>query len=221
MKIYKKCYLIFISILFLFIVFKRIDYRIGQSLIVYPEIQYSLPTVKEYDKLDNFIKSYNNNISDDEIKQIKKSVKKYGCQGNFVEYKYGQDNVDNLDFNIASLKKNDNYYIYSIMAVESEFKKKANSYLGKEYGRSLMQVSEIGLTDYNNKHWKEKNIEAEELYDIDTNIKVGCWIFFNNVNYGIETLSEQIIAYNEGHKSAKQKSTSSYLEKVLSIYNSL
>lgn len=101
----------------------------------------------------------------------------------------------------------------SIFSVESKFNKNAVSYLGKDYGIGVGQVSLIGLTDYNWKH--NTNYTQEDLYDIETNIMISCWIFEYNEKYGISGLNKKIIAYNEGHVYAKNKENSKYLDKVI------
>ena len=147
-------------------------------------------------KYINFIKKHNKDLTDEEIDTIINSIEKY-----FIYY----------DINL----------MYSIITIESEFDPNANSYLGNKYGRGICQVSDIALEDYNLKHWSSDYISKKDIYDIETNIKVGSWIFYYNINYGIDTLNKQIIAYNEGHISAKNKKSSKYLIKVLNIYKYL
>jgi hypothetical protein len=71
--------------------------------------------------------------------------------------------------------------LLAIISSESDFTYNIDSFLGAKYGRGLMQVSDIALLEYNNRN--KTNIEVSELYDIETNIKVGVWVFLNNERY--------------------------------------
>ena len=94
--------------------------------------------------------------------------------------------------------------IYSIIAKESEFNKTAKSYLGSKYGRGLMQVSEIGLADYNSKNGK--HYTSEMLDEININIMIGCWIYNQNKQY-INSDDETLLltAFNRGYCDVKYK----------------
>jgi soluble lytic murein transglycosylase-like protein len=118
------------------------------------------------------------------------------------------------------------HVLLGMIAQESNFIVNANSFLGASYGRGLMQVSEIALKDFNNKMGYD--YKPKDLYDPEINLIVGCWIYLNNINYGVDNKhSHLIIAYNCGHKtykdeknfllSAKRKDGSNYnhLNKVL------
>ena len=121
---------------------------------------------------------------------------------------------------IEKLPKEYQNIFYALMFVESKFKKHADSYIGKEYGRGLCQVSEIGLKDYN--RINESNINPKELYDIPTNIKVAYWIFQRNEVYlKNKDLNKKLIAYNEGYLSAKKKISTKYSRTILEIANNL
>ena len=126
-----------------------------------------------------------------------KFVKKYG---NLTDYEI-QILLDTLNENA----KNPTVML-CMYKQESDFTKDANSYKGAKSGRG------VGLTDYN---WKNgTNYKPEDLYDIRINVIVSCWIYEYNEEYGVYGLNKKIIAYNEGHGPAKNKSESSYLDKV-------
>lgn len=127
---------------------------------------------------------------------------------------------------VSNLSKIPLSIILGMIAQESNFISKANSFLGASYGRGLMQVSEIGLKDFNNK--TGNNFTISDLYNPETNLLVGCWIYLNNINYGVDNIhSHLIIAYNCGHRiykneknyllNAKRKNGTNYnhLNKVL------
>lgn len=91
----------------------------------------------------------------------------------------------------------DREVILAIIATESEFYHKINSRKGAKYGRGLMQVSEIGLQEYNN--WTNSNYNVKELYDIGINIEIGCWLFLHNKRFcSAETIRELYVVYNVG-----------------------
>lgn len=128
--------------------------------------------------------------------------------------KYGHLTETEIEILLDTLNENakNPTIMLCIYKKESDFKKRAESYLGPVYGRGVGQVSEIGLADYN-----ENNIvkyKPEDLYDIRINVIVSCWIYERNEVYGVHGTNRKIIAYNEGHVPAKKKSESSYLDKV-------
>lgn len=113
-------------------------------------------------------------------------------------YKYG------LDANL----------VLSIIAVESNFKKNVNSYLGSKYGRGLMQVSEVVLTEYNWMNYKNTK-KVSDLYNPIHNIEVGCWYLARlRDHYGIKELANWLSAYNSGPYGGLQ---SRYVCKVLTL----
>lgn len=104
--------------------------------------------------------------------------------------------------------------VLSIIAVESNFKKNVNSYLGSKYGRGLMQVSEIVLTEYNWTNYKNTK-KVSDLYDPIHNIEVGCWYLARlRDHYGIKGLSDWLSAYNSGPYGGLQ---TKYVGKVLTL----
>lgn len=96
------------------------------------------------------------------------------------------------------------YTILAMMTTESSLIIRIPSFLGAQYGRGLLQVSEIALKDFND--WTGKGYTVEDLYTIDRNIEVGVWVFNQNYYYGVETDFEHgaIIAYNVGANDYKK-----------------
>lgn len=132
-----------------------------------------------------------------EILQVKNISNKLNLLEEKVLYYFElcQKNAEfyNLDVNM----------ILAIIFVESHYNEKAESFLGSKYGRGLMQVSEIGLRDYNRIH--KTNYAPKDLYNPETNIKVGTWIFYYNIHYGVsENYTDMLSAYNTGIGSWKK-----------------
>ena len=71
--------------------------------------------------------------------------------------------------------------ILGMIATESRFITKEESFLGAKYGRGLMQVSEVALKDYND--WNGTKYTAEDLYKANTNIMIGCWTLNQQKRY--------------------------------------
>lgn len=115
------------------------------------------------------------------------------------------------------------YIIFSIIDTESEFYRVANSRIGKENGRGLMQVSEVCLKDFNNKSG-EKIRTKDELYYIYVNMNIGCWYYSRLYNLkAINNYDEAYVAYNVGIGNF-QKYKNKYLNNKLpdnSSYNAL
>lgn len=124
------------------------------------------------------------------------------------------------------------YTLLAMMSVESSFIIKVPSHLGALYGRGLLQVSEIALSDFNS--WNGKEYTVDDLYSIEKNIEVGVWAFNQNYYYGVETDFEHgaIIAYNVGANDYKKHKKDlldqkfkgydyDYLEKVQREYDTL
>lgn len=90
---------------------------------------------------------------------------------------------------------------FTIVHVESDFKKNAYNRRGKAYG--LCQVTEPCLQEYNNYHSVKYN--AEDLLNPKTNLEVGFW-YYNRLlthykkysSYGICDLQDAYLAYNIG-----------------------
>lgn len=102
---------------------------------------------------------------------------------------------------VYSIDKN---LILALASVESDFLPTANSYLGPEYGRGILQVSEIALLDYNNR--TGNSYEPQDLYDYNICIDIGCWIYKQNIKYGVlNNTDDLVIAYNTGHGTYKRQ----------------
>ena len=98
----------------------------------------------------------------------------------------------------------DKNLILALASVESDFLPTANSYLGPEYGRGILQVSEIALLDYNNR--TGNSYEPQDLYDYNICIDIGCWIYKQNIKYGVlNNTDDLVIAYNTGHGTYKKQ----------------
>jgi len=92
-------------------------------------------------------------------------------------------------------------FIAAIISIESNFKVRANGDGGRAFG--LMQILRGGaLTEYEDR--KRVKISDEEAYDIDTNLKIGCWYLGERIpeylaRYNHEyNLKNVIICYNAG-----------------------
>lgn len=105
----------------------------------------------------------------------------------------------------ASIAYNiDKNLILALASVESDFLPTANSYLGPEYGRGILQVSEIALLDYNNR--TGSSYEPQDLYDYNICIDIGCWVYKQNIKYGVlNNTDDLVIAYNTGHGTYKRQ----------------
>jgi soluble lytic murein transglycosylase-like protein len=98
----------------------------------------------------------------------------------------------------------DKNLILALASVESDFLPTANSYLGPEYGRGILQVSEIALLDYNNR--TGNSYEPQDLYDYNICIDIGCWVYKQNIKYGVlNNTDDLVIAYNTGHGTYKRQ----------------
>lgn len=112
------------------------------------------------------------------------------------------------------------FTMIGLYCVESHFNPKADSYMGAKYGRGLGQVSEIALEEYNRKN--NTDYKPTDLYDIETNIKISCWLisFYEN-HYGF-TKDESIMAYNMGCGNIRKGNYNyNYLNKVINAKNNL
>jgi hypothetical protein len=58
---------------------------------------------------------------------------------------------------------------------ESSFTSNAISHIGAMHGRGLLQVSEIGLQDYNKSHIS--TYTTNDLFNTDINVKIGLWLY--------------------------------------------
>lgn len=152
-----------------------------------------LPALKA-DSIDLYMQSVNENLSLAECHRIKRSLRNYA------------QNTDQF------------YIMLSIISIESRFKKDAVSFLGAKYGRGLAQVSEIALKEYN--LWNNTNILADDLYDIDTNIKIACFTYQHFSVREELSLVENVMAYNKGLSGyRKNKNDLRYYYKFLNEYS--
>lgn len=136
------------------------------------------------------------------------------------EYNISNQNFDRINTYVKDKSKKynlDSNIVLAIIAVESNFKPNAKSYLGEYYGKGLMQVSTIVLTEYNWMHYKEKEHFPYELYNIEFNIEVGCWMLARlRDHYKIDCsdLGNWLSAYNAGTNGGYQKS---YVMKIQTV----
>lgn len=173
----------------------NLDYDISKSLpliveedVIKEEVLYQNVMDQSFD-LDRIIEDYVKRI-------VKISKRKVSEEQAFIILQTASE--------VANLYKIPLNIILGMIAQESNFLSTAESFLGPEYGRGLMQVSDIGLKDFNLK--TGSNISTLELYNPKVNLIVGCWIYNNNVNYGVEEIhSHLIIAYNCGHRVYKNE----------------
>ncbi|MCX8130148.1 MAG: lytic transglycosylase domain-containing protein [Clostridia bacterium] len=128
----------------------------------------------------------------------------------------------------------DPFLVYAIIKAESGFDSDATS---KKEARGLMQVTdETG--QWGAKHLKIKKFNKKDLYDPDTNIKIGCWYIgwlMKQFDYELDLV---IAAYNSGNGNVSKwlknkeysksgnslekipfKETDNYLKKVKNYYN--
>ena len=82
---------------------------------------------------------------------------------------------------------------------ESDFRYDAVSNKGKDAGYGLMQVSKVGLEDYN--RLTKSKFTQEDLLDVYTNVEIGLFLFKNNKRYVERSITydhEFYVAYNVG-----------------------
>ena len=84
----------------------------------------------------------------------------------------------------------DDSLVYSVIKVESKFNKKA---ISKRNAKGLMQISEI------TQNWAQEELGLEniDIFDPETNIKIGCW-YLNKLFKEFNDLDLVITAYNGG-----------------------
>ena len=84
----------------------------------------------------------------------------------------------------------DDSLVYSVIKVESKFNIKAVS---KRNAKGLMQISEI------TQNWAQEELGLEniDIFDPETNIKIGCW-YLNKLFKEFNDLDLVITAYNGG-----------------------
>ena len=108
-------------------------------------------------------------------------------------------------------------HIMALIGVESKFKSNAKSYLGQSYGSGLCQVSDLVRQEYN---WKTNSkITHNDLFDIDTNIKIACWYYSRlRDTYGVpNNVNSLMSAYNKGYKGGYAKNYVDKIQKNLSL----
>lgn len=88
----------------------------------------------------------------------------------------------------------DPWLVVSVIWVESKFDEKATS---SKDARGLMQITpETGK--WISKNMKLDSFDSEQLYDPETNIKLGCWYLDSLKTQFNNELSVAIAAYNGG-----------------------
>lgn len=124
----------------------------------------------------------------------------------------------------------DEYLVYSVIKAESKFKSNAISNKG---AKGLMQISDI------TKNWAIEELKLGEIdiYEPETNIKIGCW-YLNKLFKEFGELNLVIAAYNGGSGNVNKwlgnkvyskdgeklhnipfKETSNYVQKVNKNYD--
>lgn len=86
--------------------------------------------------------------------------------------------------------------IFSIIKIESNFDKKAESKVG---AKGLMQIMDK-TADYISKVQK---IEEYDIYDEKTNIKFGCW-YFGYLTKKFDKMETAVVAYNAGENKVSK-----------------
>ena len=87
--------------------------------------------------------------------------------------------------------------VYSVIKVESKFKKDAISRKG---AKGLMQISDI------TKNWAIEELDLKEnidIFDPEINIKIGCW-YLNKLYKQFGDMDLVIAAYNGGSGNVNQ-----------------
>ena len=167
----------------------------------------------------------NNKITDEDIKEL---VKTQEDISSFIEYatSWGYcSNKEALDIYYATKKycngnKSKMSVIFGLMAQESNFKVRADSFLnkrtGKVNGRGLCQLSEYAVADYNKYNGTDK-VTVNDLYDIDTNVKLAVWYLdLLRDGYGFTNMFDILQAYNQGARNYRTNgATNSYAKNVL------
>ena len=124
----------------------------------------------------------------------------------------------------------DKNLVYSVIKVESKFKKDA---ISKKGAKGLMQISDI------TREWAKKEMKLGDIdiFDPETNIKIGCW-YLNRLYKEFGQLDLVIAAYNGGSGNVSKwlkdskyskdgksldlipfKETSMYVKKMTKSYN--
>lgn len=90
----------------------------------------------------------------------------------------------------------DENLVYSVMKAESKFNKDAVSHKG---AKGLMQISDI------TRNWaiEELNLENVDIFDPETNIKIGSW-YLNKLYKQFGNLDLVVAAYNGGSGNVRQ-----------------
>lgn len=169
---------------------------IPQNLRLVIESNRNAPTFKVYGK----------NVSKNAFERKLSEVK---VAAFIIEEEYGindgQRIVDLINY-YSYVNGVDHKIIFAMMAIESQFCSRANSFLGPLYGRGLLQVSEVALKDFNDKNSANKKYDPKELYDIAINIEVGCWVYKQNERYADTVCTlELVAAYNCGARTVRSE----------------
>lgn len=127
----------------------------------------------------------------------------------------------------------DEFLIYSIIKVESNFNENANS---SADAIGLMQLMENTAIDINSRI-DNKELTKEQIYEPETNIKYGCYYFstllnkYNNIGLALSAynagmgrvdswIKEEIIKPDGSNlENIPFKETNMYVRKVLNNYN--
>lgn len=165
------------------------DLVIPQDLRLAIESNKNAPTFKVYGK----------NVSKSAFEKKLSEVK---VADFIIEDEYGINDgqrIVNLINYYSYINGVDHKIIFAMMAIESQFCWWANSFLGPGNGRGLLQVSEVALKDFNDKNSANKKYGPQDLYDIEINIEVGCWVYKQNERYADTVCTlELVAAYNCG-----------------------
>lgn len=87
----------------------------------------------------------------------------------------------------------------AIWSEESDYYQYAISHAGEKAGKGIGQVSYLGRLDYNRVNGTLYT--QDDLFDLETNIEIACWIYSYNVHYGVPNSTESLLAaYNLGWK---------------------
>lgn len=116
----------------------------------------------------------------------KNTINKFLYPRKYSEYVKVYAKEFNLDENL----------VYSVIKAESKFRPNAQSYRG---AKGLMQISDI------TRDWaaEELNIDEIDIFDPETNIRVGCW-YLNKLYKEFGSIDLVIAAYNGGSGNVRK-----------------
>lgn len=197
----EKLIFVLISILFVFIVVSTSTLSLLECRYIENNHEVLRPTISSvatsYSDMLLQRKQYEKKLKDESVLKIRQ-LSKFRVSRETALGIYEAAERASIAYNI------DKNLILALASVESDFIPTANSYLGPEYGRGILQVSEIALLDYNNR--TGSSYEPQDLYDYNICIEVGCWIYKQNIKYGVlNNTDDLVIAYNTGHGTYKKQ----------------